>query len=199
MEDPPPPRQIVTVAVLFEGGLGALACLIGWAIGSQPWELLWWDPIAVAWGLALTVPMFAMLVVVMRQPNGPTRSIVAAVDTLVVPMFRECSIVQLALVALAAGVGEELLFRGLLQPVIGEYFGPLVGVFAAGIAFGLAHPITRTYAVVAGIMGIALGGLMVVADGNLLAPIITHAAYDFAGFVYVLRFNRPKEGEPLGD
>ena len=147
----------------------------------------------MGWGLAAAAPMFAAIVLAMWRPVGPLRSIAESIDTLVVPMFRGCSVLQLALVSLAAGIGEELLFRGLLQPVIGERFGQWAGVFAAGVAFGLAHPITRSYAVVAGAIGVALGALMIVAGGNLLAPVTTHAVYDFAGLVYVMRFRRPDE------
>jgi membrane protease YdiL (CAAX protease family) len=51
--------------------------------------------------------------------------------------------------------------------------------------FGLAHPISTTYAVLASLIGIYLGFLFVATD-NLLVPIVTHAAYDFLALVYLL-------------
>ena len=44
--------------------------------------------------------------------------------------------------------------------------------------FGLAHPITPTLCRAGGLIGVYFGGLLV-ATGNLLVPIVTHAAYDF--------------------
>ena len=55
--------------------------------------------------------------------------------------------------------------------------------------FGLLHPITRAYAVIAALLGAYLGGLWL-AGGNLLTPIVAHALYDFVALVYLLRLRR---------
>ena len=73
---------------------------------------------------------------------------------------------------------EELLFRGVLHP--------LAGPFWSNVLFGLAHFITPTYAVLAGLLGAYLGGLLELSE-NLLAPIITHGLYDFLAFLVVAR------------
>jgi CAAX protease family protein len=54
------------------------------------------------------------------------------------------------------------------------------------IAFGLAHWISTAYAVVAAIVGLYLGALYLFAD-NLLAPIVTHALYDFVALLVLAR------------
>jgi membrane protease YdiL (CAAX protease family) len=94
---------------------------------------------------------------------------------------------DLAVISALAGLGEEMLFRGVVQTLIERASGsPWLAVAAASVLFGLAHPITRTYAVLAALIGVYLGWLFL-ANGNLLVPIVAHAAYDFVALVYLLR------------
>jgi hypothetical protein len=58
-----------------------------------------------------------------------------------------------------------------------DYFRAISGWLAASILFGLAHPISRTYVVLATGMGLVLGALYL-ATGNLLSAIVAHAVYD---------------------
>ena len=57
-----------------------------------------------------------------------------------------------------AGLAEELLFRGLIQAELGDWFSPAVGLVGASLLFGLAHPITLGYAVVVTLAGLIWGG-----------------------------------------
>ena len=81
------------------------------------------------------------------------------------------------MVSLAAGVGEEVLFRGFLQAWFEARLGAVGGLLAASILFGAAHPITAGYVAIAALMGAYLGALWQW-TGNLLVPIVTHALYD---------------------
>ena len=95
------------------------------------------------------------------------------------PTFSILSTPQIVLVSMAAGVGEELLFRGWLQAVVG--WAP------ASLAFGLAHVAgVRMFAfgLWATGMGLVLGGLAL-ATGGLLASMIAHACYDVLAFHYL--------------
>lgn len=124
-----------------------------------------------------------------RWPIGPLRSIKHFADGVVRPLFAGCTVVELGALSLAAGVGEEMLFRGLLQAALARRLGIAAGLVLASILFGLMHPITPAYVVMAGLVGAFLGWLCL-ATGNLLAPIVTHAAYDWAALVYLLQANR---------
>ena len=120
------------------------------------------------------------------------------VRELVVPLFRDCSLVELAVISLVAGIGEEMLFRGLIQGAAGRWIeSPAVGLVLASVVFGLAHPLTRAYIVLAGVIGAYLGGLWLATD-NLLAPIVAHALYDFLALVYLVRRNDSQESIPAG-
>ena len=190
----PSPRNLVWMAVVFEGGLGVLAVGLGWALGYQPLEAVCWTTEAWGQGAVACVPLVVLLGVCIWVPVGPLGNLLKVVDDLLVPMFRDCRMLDLAVISALAGVGEELLFRGLIQEVVGGWVGHPAGVWvglaAASVLFGLAHFITPTYAVLAGLMGVYLGWLWM-ATGNLLVPIVCHAIYDFIALVYLAKV-RPR-------
>ncbi len=197
-----PPRNFVTIALAVEGSLIVAALAIGRIVGHGPLSGLDFSldalpdhAMAAWWGITATVPMLVGLVLLDRYPVGPLRGLREVVDRLLVPLFSDVSILQMALISLVAGVGEEMLFRGLLQGGLSEAIGPpwgvLPAVVVASAVFGLAHFITPTYAVLAGLIGVYLGWLFFV-TGSLVAPMVTHAVYDFAALVYLT--TRPHRG-----
>ncbi len=80
----------------------------------------------------------------------------------------------IAILAVTSAVGEELLFRGALQPLIG--FWPTVLLF--GIIHGGTNPKLRTWAIFATLAGILLGWLTTATD-NLLAAILCHLTVNY--------------------
>ena len=88
--------------------------------------------------------------------------------------------------SLAAGVGEEMLFRGVVQAVLDRWWGPWAALPVASLFFGLLHALTPTYAVLATLAGLYLGGVWLL-TGNLLVVIVAHAFYDLIALVYLLR------------
>lgn len=179
-------REIVLFAILIEGGLAGVAWVLGWLIGVSPWQTLRWDARDAAWGVAATLPLLPVLVVCTHAPWPPLARIRRFFDAVVRPMFASCTPLDLAGIALAAGVGEESLFRGVLQPALGRSMGAGPALAASSVLFGLLHPITPTYAVLAGLIGAYLGGVWLASD-NLLVVITAHALYDFIALAYLLR------------
>jgi membrane protease YdiL (CAAX protease family) len=192
--------QLLWLAMLFEGGLGVVACLLGLFLEPPPWELLTWSGEGLGLGLAVTLPMLAGFFACVRWPVGPLREIKGFSDQIVRPLFRQCTLTDLALICLCAGFGEELLFRGALQTALVDQFGPWLGIVAASALFGLVHPITVTYVVLATLVGLYLGFVFWL-DGNLLSVIVAHGVYDFVALVYLVRLQAgpPQESadEPL--
>ena len=87
-----------------------------------------------------------------------------AIDEVLIPTFVGLSRSQIVGLSVAAGIGEELFFRGFLQPV--------AGLLAASLAFGAAHVAGArmlAFGVWAAGMGLVLGGL-VIATGGIVAP-----------------------------
>src|SRR5207247_4003229 len=100
--------------------------------------------------------------------------------------FGGASVAQLALVAAAAGLGEELLFRGLVQAGVARFFGLAAGLTVGSLVFGVCHWLNVTYAILAMLAG-AYFGLWLAVTGNILTPVVAHAAYDFLALVYLVR------------
>jgi membrane protease YdiL (CAAX protease family) len=165
-------------AILFEGSLVAVAGALGWWFEVDPLARLAWDWRGAAWGIAGTLPMLALFLVGNRYPLGPLRKIKQFLIDALGPSLVACRWYDLLLIAAVAGIGEELLFRGVLQP--------LAGVVWSNVLFGLVHCITPTYALLAGLLGGYLGWLLNTSE-NLLAPIVTHGLYDFLAFLVVAR------------
>ena len=99
------------------------------------------------------------------------------------------------MIAALAGLGEEMLFRGVIQAAVGGWIGGDAGQWialaAAAVLFALAHSITVMYLVLAGLIGLYLGGLWL-ATGNLLVPIIAHGLYDFVALAYFVKIRKKK-------
>ena len=170
--------DFLSMAVLFEGSLIGIASALGWWFKIDPLAQLAWDRQGPVWGLAATVPMIGLFLAANRFSVGPLRTIKHFLHEALGPSLVACRWYDLLLVALVAGIGEELLFRGVLQPLLGR-----VG---SNILFGLLHFITPLYALLAGLIGGYLGWLLDHSE-NILAPIITHGLYDFLAFLVVAR------------
>jgi membrane protease YdiL (CAAX protease family) len=122
------------------------------------------------------------------------RHLVALVVEQLGPLLASRSPVELALLAVLAGFAEETLFRGLVQVGLARVLPEWGALLVASATFGLAHFITPTYAVLAGLAGLYLGGLFLL-QGSLTAPIVAHAVYDVVALNYVARLYR--ENSPL--
>jgi len=189
----PPPGQFALWAAAFEGGVGLAAIGLGWLLGFGPLSLLAWTTSGLAWGVAAGGGLLALIGLWVRFPLGPMRNLVRLVDHSVAPLFGQCNLIDMAAIALLAGIGEELAFRGLLQGGlahwIGGHAGILVGLGVASLLFALLHWLSALYCLLAGLIGLYLGGLLIV-SGNLLVPMTAHAVYDFVMLVYLVRLRR---------
>jgi CAAX protease family protein len=179
----PPASKILYLAIAGETALALLAVGLGRLLRQPP--LLSGTHAglpALLWGVLETAPLLMALSWILRKPTGPLRDLVEFVLDQLGPMVTRRSGAELALLAASAGFSEELLFRGVLQNGLAGLFPKSVALILTSLAFGLAHHVTRTYAILAGIMGFYLGGLLLVHQ-NLLIPVITHALYDFVALL----------------
>jgi uncharacterized protein len=185
-EHGPDRGRILVAAVLFEGGLAPLSLVLGWLVGRNPLEGFAWSARDAACGALAALPMFGLFLIGHRWPIGPLARIKRFFDEEMVPLLGGRPSSDLALIALAAGVGEELLFRGVVQGGLALRLGTWPALAAASVLFGLLHPITAGYVIIAGFLGAYLGAVWI-ATGNLLAVMIAHALYDFLALLTVLR------------
>ena len=94
-------------------------------------------------------------------------------------------------IALAAGFGEELLFRGALQPLVGIWVTSALFVVAHVRAYRFNELSTRVLLQAAGLFAVSLvlGGVRQYV--GLAAVMIVHAAMDIVGLYTVRRMVQP--------
>lgn len=91
---------------------------------------------------------------------------------------------------LLVGPGEELLFRGAIQGLLGEAYPPAASVGIASAIFAIAHagnvigaPLEQAvpYFLILFVLSLVLGALYEVSD-NLLVPVFVHGTYNAVTF-----------------
>jgi membrane protease YdiL (CAAX protease family) len=173
-----------------------LAVAFFWGALSQHPTLgdLRWRTQDALLGCAAVIPPFVFFLWTLKSELPVISRHRKVLEALLRPLFGSWSLPQLAVLCVAAGFAEEALFRGALQRTCARGLGNLPAIIIASLLFGAAHPLTLTYGLITGAIGAYLGWLWLF-TGNLLTPMVTHAAYDFAVLVYFLRFHRPAKGE----
>ena len=167
--------------------------MLAWAagrwLGISPLEQL--HPAAAAFGVGVvaTVPLLLGLRWTLTTSANSVRRLVALVVEQLGPLLAPRSPLELALLAALAGFAEEIFFRGVVQVGLARVLPESGALVVASAAFGLAHFITPTYALLAGLAGLYLGGLFLL-QGSLTAPIVAHAVYDVVALNYVVRLYR---------
>jgi membrane protease YdiL (CAAX protease family) len=136
---------------------------------------------AAAIGLATAAGLAAIQFILLRlvPERGPVRALRRLYRELLFPLFRASTPIEILVISALAGIGEEVLFRGAMQP---EW-----GLIATSLVFGLVHVggrLTVALGIWAACTG-ALLGWLAIATGGLLAPIVAHIAYDALALSYL--------------
>ena len=177
---------MLVAGVASECALLLVALVLGRLTGVPPFARYRSDLAAVAYGIAATLPLVLMLRWCLATGWPPIRRLVEMVREFLVPHFAGASTGGILLLSVMAGVGEEALFRGVIQAGLDERWPAVAAVGTAALLFGAAHWLSTTYAVLAALVGAYLGLLFVITD-NLLVPIVTHAAYDAVALMTLVR------------
>ncbi len=191
--------NFAVAAALFEGSLAVLAVALGWLLDRSPLATFRLSFLDLGWGVFATLPPLGLLWLCMKAPWKPFTRIIQVLDETLIPLFRQCRLFELAVISLLAGLGEEMLFRSIVQGWIadkmGEPYGVGLGLAISAAIFGLLHSITPTYALLATGIGLYFGAIWL-ATGNLLVPITSHALYDFLALAYWLKMRQNTTESP---
>ena len=185
-----PPRQqrgrVFAVAIILESALGFAGIVLAFWREIPLFARLELTTESLSRGVLACLPMLLLMGVVTTSRWAPLVRLTQQVESIVREMFASSHWLEIAMISLAAGVGEEILFRGALQPWIASLVNPWFALSVVSLLFGLAHAMSITYLVVATLIGFYLGWLAMEYD-DLIAPIVAHALYDFVALVFVQR------------
>lgn len=165
------------------------ALVVGRLVGVHPFTRFDFTAPALGLGVLATVPLLLGLRWSLYTRWAPIARLVDFVEEQLRPLFLGCSMGQLIILALLAGVAEEALFRGVIQPGLGRWLSSGGGLIATSVIFGLVHLLTMSYAALAALVGLYLGTLLLV-SGNLLVPMVVHALYDFIALMLLIQLER---------
>lgn len=175
-------RDLLRWGIIIE--LGTLSVAIGLAFvsGQHFWKGIQFNWSDIAIGCLAMLPMMAVFF--------KAHKLRELVRELFGPALAKASVGELFLIAALAGLCEESLFRGVLEPWLANVHW-FVGFFGANLLFGLAHAATRSYFLLATIFGMCLSLLAWgIGEPNLLRAIVCHAVYDFLAFLWLARIQR---------
>jgi len=173
-------------ALLFEASLG----VVGWGIAayyfSTPKPFLFQlNKNDFYFALFLLLPPL-MAAVFLLSPMGnksnPIQRLTEDVKKNLGFFIKNLSFTEIVALGCAAGIGEEFLFRGALQP--------MMGIFLSSLIFALLHWVSWVYAFFSFLMSLYLAWVYQ-KTGNLFVPVFIHAVYDIIIFlVYRYQLNK---------
>ncbi len=168
--------------------LGLTALVLVWAWFARADIHYRFDVDLISQTVAFTVALAAVNFTLFKLGRrfGVARAVYSFLDNDVYPVVRRASLLDVVVVAALAGLSEELLFRGLLQPRIGLVLSSLLFGALHGPSFSLA-PLGVWAAAVGGFLGI-----LYLDSGNLLLPMAVHALYDLLAIAYVRYWLLPR-------
>jgi membrane protease YdiL (CAAX protease family) len=176
-------RRPVLAVLAAYAALGLAAAGVSVALGQSPASCDGWLGMT---GAASVLSSLGLGVCICAVTVGATRVVVRraawarALHGALRPAVHGAGDATLLAVAVASGVGEELLFRGLLVP--------LVGIVGSSVLFGALHQIRGSarwwWMAWATAMGLVFA-LVFVATGSLAGPIVAHAAINAVNLRYL--------------
>ena len=128
-----PTTSFAFTAGLFEAMLLLVAIGAGWLLHIAPLETIHGSVQAALTGAIAALPALGVMIVCVRWPGQWFAQLRAVVDQLLIPLFHQLTLAEMAIIFLLAGLGKEVLFRGVLQAAIARWLGgaqlaPQVGV-----------------------------------------------------------------------
>ena len=184
-------KKLLLISFAVEGGIFLLGLVLINFSQIQPWTgfSLSWS--ATEYALLLSFPLLVALYISMQSSWEPLSRFRTELEEKIQPIFTECKLIDLAMIAFLAGTGEELFFRGWLQNVLTNKFELWLGILVASLIFGLLHYLSTTYAIYAFLTGMYLG-LIYQASENLYIVMAIHALYDFIALMYLFKKGKPQ-------
>lgn len=181
------PSRLLAMGIFFEGLFVVLALGIAWLFDFYDVTIPFLtffagDPVReIVIGSLLAVPLLLGVKSLEKVRFEPIAKFFDYVYRNLTPLFAPLKWWQAALLSIAAGVGEEILFRWCIQGGLTRFMHPALAVSIAAIIFGLMHCLSLIYVLLTTAVGVLLG-IIYIYFGPL-AAIACHAMYDFLAIV----------------
>jgi membrane protease YdiL (CAAX protease family) len=182
--------KFLTLAFVAQSAMIAVSFVLGWWLGIPLWDYLRGGALAVLYGILLGLPLVGLAIAFAELPWRAFAQM-RKDFAMVVHLFGNCTVLDIFLISALAGIGEEALFRGVLQTFVAEHWGLYAGIGVASLVFGGLHAISSSYVVYVTFAGLYLGVIFWQFD-NLIVPMLVHTVYNFLALVYATRI-RPIE------
>ncbi|MEY4209675.1 MAG: hypothetical protein RLZ92_53 [Pseudomonadota bacterium] len=184
-------NQFFKIACYFEASLVVIAVSVGWLFDLNPLADLYFSEAAIVNGVLATLPLLILFFGMQQLPHPAFKNIRNLLQESLGQSLQGVHWTDLLILAGLAGLGEEVLFRGLMQSGFEQAWGFDVGLIASSVVFAFAHAVTPLYAVLALLISLYLG-LSLDYDGerSLLTPIVIHGLYDFVAFLVIVNNTR---------
>ena len=179
-----PPVISSTFVVMFYGGMSVLA----WVLGSfADLDLILYGEAIPIWIAVALGTLVGGGVVGLSRSLEERFAWAQRLSREFQKLLGDLSDTDIAILAVASSVGEELLFRGFLQQALEVHlfsgpYGYAWAIFLSGLLFGLIHVggsrVYLPWTVMAIVMGWVLGYLFW-ATGHIAAPVATHFVVNF--------------------
>jgi len=188
-------NRMMLIVIVTEVVLAVVGLVVGRWIGTPILEDARVDLRSGVLALAATLPLVAFAFWSMRTEHAFFASLRKLLRETVAPLFASCSLPELLLIAIMAGIGEEVFFRGFLQGSLGRVVNPWIALALVSALFGAVHMVSIGYAIVAGLLGAYLGTLLLL-TGNLFVAVAVHTLFDFVALLMISRMTLSPASEP---
>ncbi|MCA9038741.1 MAG: CPBP family intramembrane metalloprotease [Planctomycetaceae bacterium] len=183
-------RNFLGTAYRIQVGMILIALAIGGFLTTPPWKLFEWSQPALLLGTLGTLPLALFMLFLELLPFEGLRRIQDLLVHKVAPLVADATVKKLFVLALLVGVGEELIFRGIVQNFLMVHIDVHLAILISSIIFAFCHFISPTYIILVFGISLYLGYSSIWfsnnAEMNLVPPILIHTFYDFFAFLYIL-------------
>ncbi len=143
------------------------------------------DVVGICVGLLGGVMAYILIAMLTRSAT-PVGTMLRGEASRVLPAFKGARFWHIVCLSVLAGIGEEWLFRGLIQTAVSNSTWPLLGIITGAFVFGLFHFISVYYVIITTCFGLMIGVLYHF-TGDLMMVMALHASYDLCALWVLTR------------
>ncbi|MEO0368158.1 MAG: CPBP family intramembrane glutamic endopeptidase [Pseudomonadota bacterium] len=140
---------------------------------------------AYIYGCILGASIFALFF--LSTKLLPKFDAILEINRLMVAIFRNIGWFGIVLLSLLAGIGEELMFRVVIQGSLIKIVDPIFAILVSSVLFGLMHYLSKLYIALTFLIGLFFGWVYFL-TGSFVLIAVAHAIYDLMAFTVIVKY-----------